>query len=190
MRRIENGAGAIITFLMVDATDDETAETGLSPLPAVYISKNGGAFTATTNAAVEMSNGFYKVTLTATETNTDGEIMLYATATGCDVTRRGDWYVATTPATVTIGDLSTAICNKIADHALRRTAANIEASATGADTLDLQSLYGMVAMAVNKTAATASDTVTVYKANNTTALGTFTVATTTDNVRITSIASN
>ena len=189
MERIEMSTSYVYSFLMVDATDDEAPEPGLTPVPVVKISKNGGSFATTTNAATEISDGWYKVTLTTTETNTNGSIAIFATATGCD--RWNDKvYVATTPATVTIGDLSTAICNKIADHALRRTAANIEASATGADTLDLQSLYGMVAMAVNKTAATASDTVTVYKANNTTALGTFTVATTTDNVRITSIASN
>lgn len=188
MYTIEKSTSHEYSFKMVDATNDEDPETGLTPVPVVYIKKAGGAFATTTAAAVEKSRGWYVVTLTTTETNTNGEICIEATATGCD-TWADKIYVATTAATVTIAQPSQAILNSIADSVLRRIAVNIEASAFG-DTIDLQSLYGMVAMAVNKTASTAADTVTVYKANNTTALGTFTVVTTTDNVRITSIASN
>jgi hypothetical protein len=79
---IKNGSTPVIVFLMVDATDDETAETGLSP--TVQISKNGGSFAAVTNAVSEIGNGWYKVTLTATETNTDGPLIVRATGSGAD----------------------------------------------------------------------------------------------------------
>lgn len=79
---IQNGTTPIILFLMVDQTDGETAETGLSP--SVEISKNGGAFAATTNSAVEISDGWYAVTLTADETDTDGVLAIRATAAGAD----------------------------------------------------------------------------------------------------------
>ena len=82
MRFIKNSGGAIIVYLMVDATDGETAETGLSP--TVQISKNGGAFATTTNGSVEIGNGWYRVTLSATETDTNGPFIIRATATGAD----------------------------------------------------------------------------------------------------------
>ena len=79
---IENGATPRLPILMVDATDDETAETALTV--SVQISKNGGAFAATTNSPVEVGNGWYYVILTATETDTDGPLLLRATAAGAD----------------------------------------------------------------------------------------------------------
>lgn len=79
---LAKSTAVVIVFLMVDATDDETAETGLSP--AVEISKNGGAFAAVTNSVSEISNGWYKVTLTTTETNTNGPLIIRATGTGAD----------------------------------------------------------------------------------------------------------
>lgn len=74
-----------IYILMVDATDDETAETGKSL--TVYISKNGGSFATTTNSATEISRGWYKITLTTTEVNTLGFLVMEAEASGCDIWR-------------------------------------------------------------------------------------------------------
>jgi hypothetical protein len=82
MMLILNGSTPRIPILMVDATDDETAETGLTP--TVQISKNGGSFADTSNSAVEVGNGWYYVALTATETNTDGPLLVRATGTGSD----------------------------------------------------------------------------------------------------------
>jgi hypothetical protein len=79
---INKSSTPTIAFLLVDATDDETAETGLSP--TVQISKNGGAFANTTSSATEIANGWYKVALTSTETGTEGELILRATGTGAD----------------------------------------------------------------------------------------------------------
>ncbi len=83
--QITSGTTPTIMFVLVSSVDDRTAVTGAAPV--VSISKAGGAFAATTNAAAEISAGFYKVTLTATETNTVGVLALYATATGADVWR-------------------------------------------------------------------------------------------------------
>lgn len=66
-------------FLMVDSTDFATPETGLTIV--AEISKDGGAFSAAANAAVEIGNGFYKIDLTATEMNAD-VVALKFTAVG------------------------------------------------------------------------------------------------------------
>lgn len=54
-----------ITFTLQSITDDSliTGATGIT----VYISKDGGSFAATTNAAAEIGRGLYKVTLTSAE---------------------------------------------------------------------------------------------------------------------------
>ena len=67
-------------FTMVDATDFNTPETGVTV--TATISKDGGAFAACTNAASEISGGFYKITLTATEMTCD-VVALKLTGTGC-----------------------------------------------------------------------------------------------------------
>jgi len=77
--QILNGSSYVYEFLMVSSSDGQTAVTGASPVPAVQISKNGGTFANTTNAATEISNGWYKVTLTSTETNTNGGLIVRAT---------------------------------------------------------------------------------------------------------------
>lgn len=66
-------------FLMVDSTDFNTPETGLTV--SGTISKDGGSFSALTNSVTEVANGIYKVTITATEMNAD-TIVLRFTATG------------------------------------------------------------------------------------------------------------
>ena len=79
-RDIANGSTPVMVFLMVSTDDGTTAVTGITP--AVQISKNGGAFAAATNSVTEIANGWYKVTLTATETNTNGPLIVRATGTG------------------------------------------------------------------------------------------------------------
>jgi len=146
MFKIENGVAHVATFLLVDETDDETAETGLSP--TVYISKAGGAFATTTNSATEISVGWYKVTLTTTETNTDGELILYATGTGADIWRTK--YLVYTPDTSAVSVTITATqMRSIADHVIRRDLSNVEDSADG-DTADKYSLLGMALKTVGR----------------------------------------
>ena len=80
--QITSGATPKMPVLMVSTTDDKTAVTGATV--SIELSKNGGAFAAATNAVSEIANGWYIVTLTATETNTAGPLLVRATATNCD----------------------------------------------------------------------------------------------------------
>lgn len=80
--------------------------------------------------------------------------------------------------------LSSANCNKIADHVLRRNQANVEASANG-DTLDVESLYGDIQARQN--ASLSGSTLTVKKTDDTT-LGTLTITTDPNALPVSAIA--
>lgn len=71
---------ANLMFMMVDATDLNTPETGITV--TATISKDGGAFAACTNAVSEVSGGWYKITLTSTEMTADSVAVKF-TGTGC-----------------------------------------------------------------------------------------------------------
>lgn len=74
----KNVAVSAFMFYLEDA--DGAAVTGATA--STFISKDGGAFAATSTAtATEVSNGWYKVALTQTEANCD-ELAFRATATG------------------------------------------------------------------------------------------------------------
>lgn len=74
------------TFLMVQSNDHISALTGATV--TVSISKNGGAFAAPSGGATatEISNGWYKIALSATDTNTVGDLDYHCTATSGDPT--------------------------------------------------------------------------------------------------------
>lgn len=169
---IENGSTPTITFLMVDATDRSTAEESLDPVPVVYISKAGGAFAATTNAATEISAGWYTVALTAAETGTDGELALYATAGGAATWREKHQVYTSLSVALASGEtvtLAAAQFAKIADNVWRRHTDSIEGSSDG-DTLQFESPLGMVAKFVHDIARSAG-TLYIKKSDGTT-LGT------------------
>lgn len=67
-------------------------------------------------------------------------------------------------------NVTAANANKIADHVLRRTQANVEASSDG-DALSFRSLYGAAAKLVNKVSISGS-TLTVTQSDDVTSLGT------------------
>lgn len=150
-----------IMFLLVDETDDETPETGKSP--TVTISKNGGAFASTTNSAAELSGGWYAVTLTTTETNTLGELVVEASDTGTDVYRT-IYQVLAAPSTSII--ITQAQHDAIADNVLRRLASNVEASSDG-DTPGQKSLLGVILKITGRTRIAAAKMET-YKNDETT----------------------
>lgn len=148
MSSIVKGSTPVIVFLMVDSTDYTTAETSLSPVPVVQLSKNGGAFATSTNAATEIGNGWYKATLTATETGTAGPLIVRATATGCAEWRQ-IYHVLDTSADLMLND-DTILA--IAYSVVRADLANARA-ASGAylDAETDRSVLGLAAMDVNKT---------------------------------------
>lgn len=71
-------------FMMVDSADHVTGKTGLTV--TVTISKAGGSFSAAGGTVSEVSSGWYKVAFTTTDTNTEGDLAVHATATGADPT--------------------------------------------------------------------------------------------------------
>jgi len=71
-------------FLMVQSGDHTTPGTGLTV--TVTLSKAGGAFATAGGTVTEVANGWYKIALTTTDTNTLGDLAFHCTATGADPT--------------------------------------------------------------------------------------------------------
>ena len=78
---IPKGVEFTLAFKMVLSSDHVTPATGKTIVET--ISKDGGAFAACTNTFTEISNGWYKIVLTATEMNAT-MIALKFTETDCD----------------------------------------------------------------------------------------------------------
>ena len=70
------------SFLMVSSSDHVSGATGKTV--TVNLSKAGGAFAAAGGTVTEIANGWYKIALTTTDTNTLGDLAYDCTATGCD----------------------------------------------------------------------------------------------------------
>lgn len=164
---IKQSTEHVYMFLMVLDTDYVTAATGKSP--TVVISKAGGGFAAIANSVSQVGNGWYKFTLTTTETNTEGALVISATATGCAPWREklmvvGDLadYIQTDLAAT----LDSTERNAIADHVIRRNFANVESSSDG-DTLTQKSLIGAGAKLTHKVVVSGSNLV-IYKTDGTT----------------------
>lgn len=71
-------------FKMIDSADHFSKKTGLTC--TVNLSKAGAAFGAAGGSVTEVANGWYKVALSTTDTNTVGDMAFYITATGADDT--------------------------------------------------------------------------------------------------------
>ena len=137
MHRIPLSSTTRLVFLLVDATDDETAETGISGASiTVQLSKNGGSFATATNTPVEIGSGFYYVTTTTTETNTAGPLAMTASASGTDVWRAVYW-VGPGDANITqvAGSSVSGVNDFKADVSALATAANLAAVKTQTDKL-------------------------------------------------------
>lgn len=98
---LKDSANRPLLFLMVDSTDHISPKTGLSP--TVTLSKNGGSYAAPSGAVSELANGWYKVAPHANDADTEGPLLLHATATGADpadaayeVTTRAGYSLAAT----------------------------------------------------------------------------------------------
>lgn len=75
-------------FKMIDSADHFSKKTGLTC--TVNLSKAGAAFGAAGGTITEVANGWYKIALTTTDTNTVGDLAYYITATGADDTDFAD----------------------------------------------------------------------------------------------------
>ena len=69
-------------FLMLLSSDHVSPATGKTV--TVNLSKAGGSFAAAGGSVTEVANGWYKIALTTTDTNTLGDLAYNCTATGCD----------------------------------------------------------------------------------------------------------
>ena len=80
---IANGiSGQKIPVRLVDDTDGETLETGVSS-PTIQLSKNGGSFaSASVGTWAEIGNGWYTVRLNGTDTSDVGWLLLRVVKSG------------------------------------------------------------------------------------------------------------
>lgn len=71
-----------IPIRLVDDTDGETLETGVSS-PTIQISKNGGSFASASDGTwAEIGNGWYTVRLNGTDTSDLGWLLLRVVKSG------------------------------------------------------------------------------------------------------------
>lgn len=80
------------TVLMVDSADHITGKTGLTL--SIELSKDGGAFASISPTVTELAHGFYVLELTASHTDTLGDLALHITAVGADPTDIIDQVIA------------------------------------------------------------------------------------------------
>jgi|TARA_R110002020_G_C16273081_1_gene771269 hypothetical protein len=67
---------------LVDDTDGETLETGVSS-PTIQLSKNGGSFASASDGTwAEIGNGWYTVRLNGTDASDDGWLLLRVVKSG------------------------------------------------------------------------------------------------------------
>lgn len=95
MALIQQSVAYTTTFLMVLSSDHVSPATGKTV--TVNLSKAGAAFGAAAGAVAEIANGWYKCSLTTTDTNTLGDLSVNCTATACDNTDFRDQVVAFNP---------------------------------------------------------------------------------------------
>lgn len=82
-------------FFMVASSGSGAHFTGkASASPSVSLSKAGGTFAAAGGTVTELANGWYKIALTTTDTNTLGDLAYRITGTGADTTDFTDQVVA------------------------------------------------------------------------------------------------
>ena len=80
---ISNGtSGQKIPVRLVDDTDGETLETGVSS-PTIQLSKNGGSFASASDGTwAEIGNGWYTARLNGTDTSDVGWLLLRVVKSG------------------------------------------------------------------------------------------------------------
>lgn len=170
---ITNGNTPTLVYLLVSATDAVTGVEKATNL-TVGISKNGRGFVPATNSVQEIGGGWYKVTLTASETSIDGPLIIRASGKDSDGDETFEWrdiHQVQSPAPVML-DAET--LDRIADHVLRRNFALASDSADG-NPKQFRSLLGSVAKSVNRVELSGR-TLKIYEADDASVLGSQTVA--------------
>lgn len=168
---------------------------------AITVTASGGD-----NDMAHLVEGYYKFELTAGNVDTLGRLTVKVGNAGntlpvwkdtvivdsntYDALVSGTAYGADSMALLSANALTNVAiavsgANKIADHTLRRTFQNMESSEEG-DTIDLDSLYGILARFFKVT--TVGNVMTVYKSDGTTVLGTVALSTDANAVPVIGVA--
>lgn len=82
MRAIRQSTASNVMVFMTDSLDRVTGKTGLTLV--ITASKDGGAFASISPTVTERGDGWYNIALTASHTDTVGDLALHITATGAD----------------------------------------------------------------------------------------------------------
>lgn len=121
MRILKQSTAYNLVVFMTDAADHVAGKTGLSL--TITASKDGGSFASITPTVTELSNGWYKLALTTSHTDTIGDLALHITATGADPTD-----LAMVVRANVLGDTLPANATQIAGDSTAAT--NLKGSAT------------------------------------------------------------
>jgi hypothetical protein len=141
-----------VMFMMIDSADHFSKKTGLTV--TVNISKDGGSFAAAGGTVSEVANGWYKVALNTTDTNTLGDLAFHCTATGADDTDFRLEVVVELPLTG----------NSIADAILGR-----DLSAVTESGMAKLSLYTLIMKAIGKAVVDLTTGIlSIYRSDSTT----------------------
>lgn len=166
-----------------DPADGYTAKTALSP--TVKLSKNGGTMAARNSATATAhdADGYYTVELDTTDTNTLGRLQVSVAGSSNNIPVLQNYMVV--PANeydslisgsdnlqVHVTELDSAIKNSMADHFWRRNYGNI----SDGDSESIRSGLSLLSFFGNRYAISGS-TLTLYKEDDTTSLGTRTLTT-------------
>lgn len=82
MRKAKQSTAKNVMVLMVDSADHITGKTGLTL--TITASKDGGAFASIAPTVTERGDGWYALALTASHTDTLGDLALHITGTAAD----------------------------------------------------------------------------------------------------------
>lgn len=84
MRILKQSTARSMVVFMTDSSDHVSGKTGLTL--TITASKDGGAFSSISPTVTELANGWYKLALTTSHTDTLGDLALHITAAGADPT--------------------------------------------------------------------------------------------------------
>jgi hypothetical protein len=82
MRLLKQSTAVNVMVFMTDSADHIAGKAGLTL--TITLSKDGGAFAAITPTVTDRGNGWYNLALTASHTDTLGDICIHITSTGAD----------------------------------------------------------------------------------------------------------
>ncbi len=112
--KIDNGTSPKIPLYLVLASDHLTPAT--SKTLAITISKNGAAFgnpSAGATNATEVASGWYYYTPSATDTGTNGPLLVLGIAASCDNATRDYTVVAAGSTSPTAAQIAFAVCDEV-----------------------------------------------------------------------------